>query len=78
MHKVFVGVGLIALTGMLTTSTALASSQPRSAAVVEQPMQLAKDDAKAPAEQPHSKKKHKKSKKGSHGKDAAQGAPAEK
>jgi hypothetical protein len=80
MHKSFVGIGLIALAGMLTASTALAASHPRSAAVVEQPTQLAKDDAKAPeAGQPQTKKKHKASKKRSHGKDAAQGAaPAEK
>jgi hypothetical protein len=79
MHKSFVGIGLIALAGMLTASTVLAASHPRSAAVAGQPMQLAKEDAKAPAAgQPHTKKKHKRSKKGSHGKDAAQGAPAEK
>ena len=78
MHKSFVGIGLIALAGMLTASTALAASHPHSAAAVGQPMQLAKDDAKAPAaEQPQTKKKHKRSKKSSHDKDAAaQGAPA--
>jgi len=78
MHKTFGRIGLIALAGMLTASTVLAASHPRSAAVVEQPTQLAKDDAKAPAEQPQTKKKHKRSKKSSHGKDAAQGAPANK
>ena len=79
MHKSFVGIGLIALAGMLTASTVLAASHPRSAAVVGQPTQLAKEDAKAPAVgQPQTKKKHKRSKKSSHGKDAAQGAPADK
>lgn len=75
MHKSFVGIGLIALAGMLTASTALAASHPRSAAVVEQPTQLAKDDAQAPAPaQPQTKKKHKASKKHSHGKAAPQAA----
>ena len=80
MHKSFAGIGLMALAGMLTVSTALAASHPRSAAVVEQPTQLAKDDAKAPAAgQPQTKKKHKTSKKHTHGKDATQGAaPADK
>ncbi len=80
MHKSLVGVGLAALAGMLTASTALAASHSHPAAVVQQPTQLAKDDAKAPAaEQPQTKKKHKRSKKSSHGKDAAQGAaPASK
>jgi hypothetical protein len=43
-------------------------------------MQLAKDDAKAPAaEQPQTKKKHKRSKKSSHRKGTTQpAAPAEK
>lgn len=79
MHKSFVGIGLITLAGMLTASTVLAASHPRSAPVVEQHTQLAKDDAKTPAAgQPQTKKKHKRSKKSSHGKDAAQGAPADK
>ena len=77
MHKSFVGIGLIALAAMFTASTALAASRPRSAAVAEQPTQLAKDDAKAPAAgQPQTKKKHKASKKHSHGKDTTQGAAA--
>ena len=75
MHKSFVGIGLIALAAMFTASTALAASRPRSAAVAEQPTQLAKDDAKAPAAgQPQTKKKHKSSKKHSHKKAAPQGA----
>jgi len=79
MHKFFVGIGLIALAGMLTASTVLAASHSRSAAVAGQPTQLAKNDANTPAVgQPHTKKKHKHSKKSSHGKDAAQNAPAEK
>ena len=79
MHKAFVGIGLIALAGMVTASTVLAASHPHSAAVVEQHTQLAKDDAKTPAAgQPQTKKKHKRSKKKSLGKDAAQGAPADK
>ena len=79
MRKSFVGIGLIALAGMLTASTVLAASQPRSAAVAGQPMQLAKDDAKAPAVgQPQTKKKHKRSKKRGHSKNAAPNAPAAK
>lgn len=80
MHKSFVGIGLIALAGMLTASTGFAASHPRPAAVVGQPMQLAKDDAKAPAaEQSQTKKKHKRSKKSTHRKGTAQpAAPAEK
>lgn len=78
MHKSLVRIGVVALAGMLTASTALATSHLRSAPVVEQPTQLAKDDAKAPAPgQPQTKKKHKRSKKSSHGKNAAQ-APADK
>ena len=79
MHKSFVGIGLMALAGMLTASTVLAASRPRPAAVAGQPTQLAKDDAKAPAaEQPQTKKKHKRSKKSSHRKGTAQPAPADK
>jgi hypothetical protein len=64
---------------MLTASTVLAASHPSSAAAVEQHMQLAKDDAKAPAAgQAQTKKKHKRSKKSTHSKDAAQGAPTDK
>jgi hypothetical protein len=64
---------------MLTASTVLAASHSRSAAAAGQPTQLAKNEANAPAAgQPHPKKKHKHSKKSTHGKDAAQNAPAEK
>jgi hypothetical protein len=78
MHKFLVGIGVVAVTAMLSASTALAASYQHSTTAKGQPIQLAKDDAKATgAEQPPAKKKHKRSKK-SHSKDAAQGAPAEK
>ena len=78
MHRILVGIGVFAVAGMLSASTALAAAYPHSTTVTGQPIQLAKDDAKASGtEQPPAKKKHKRSKK-SHSKDAAQGAPAEK
>ena len=77
MHKkLFVGVGLIALAGMVATANA--ASQTRTTAAPGQYIQLAQGDA-APAagsEQPTPKKKHKKTKKHGHGKKSHTPAPA--
>lgn len=81
MHKkLFVGVGLIALTGMVATANA--TSQTHTKAATGQHTQLAQGGT-APAagsEQPAPKKKHKKGKKHGHGKKksgAAAPAPAD-
>jgi hypothetical protein len=69
MHKkLFVGVGLIALTGMLGASVASAASQTHSVAPRTSHLQLAKDEAAAApagesAQKKSHKKKHKKAKK---------------
>ena len=77
MHKkLFVGVGLIALAGMVATANA--ASQTRPTAATGQHMQLAKGDA-APAtgsDQPAPKKKHKTGKKHGHGKKSGAAVPA--
>ncbi len=79
MHKkLFVGVGLIALAGMVATANAASQTHPTAA--TGQHMQLAAADA-APAagtDQPAPKKKHKSSKKHGHKKSgAAAPAPAD-
>ena len=76
MHKkLLVGIGLIALTGMVATANA--TSQTGTKAATGQHMQLAKDDAAPPAgSDPAAPKKHKKSKKHSHGKKSGAAAPA--
>jgi len=77
MHKkLIVGVGVIALTGMVATANAASQTRPTVATAPQ--LQLAKGDA-APAagsDQPAPKKKHKSGKKHGHGKKSGAAAPA--